>query len=644
MKTNISLFLVWIVFGLMAGEPCWAEVKTYPVADFFKEDKFKEIKISPTGEYLAATVPRDGGTELVIFRMQDMRISARVKPAEKNHVANFFWANDHRVLFNMLWKAGSLADYAYNLQLFGINVDDKEPVFVAFGDMIDPLMHDDQHVLISPVRLRELLGHASGRDPPAKLIDVDTGKITGTKSAGPKPDCKLFYDHYGEPRFASCAKRGEITQSFYFRANDKARWELINSQAATGRQMFVGGFSADNQKAYLQIEEEKGPDGVYVFDMASRQLTLLMRDKSIDPESMLKSPVDGAVYAIRFNNGLPRTAFVDKADGFAMDLQKLLNTFPYDDVFPTSFSKDGRLGIYAVTSDTRPAEFYLFDRTSGKAKLLLTASDWFRNEDLAVMTPFKFKARDGLEINAFVTVPRGSSGKNLPMIINPHGGPFGIYDTWGFNPETQLLANRGYAVVQLNFRGSGNYGRDFVALGHRQWGRTMQDDITDATLWLIREGIADPDRICIYGASYGAYAALMGAAKEPGLYQCAIGNVGVYDLEKMYKDDGSKNSRLEDALDLILGKDGHREYSPNLLADKIEIPVLLAAGELDTIAPPEHTKMMQAALLKSGSPVEMVIYPNERHGNVIMANQLDFAERLLAFLDKHIGKRKTAGP
>jgi len=376
--------------------------------------------------------------------------------------------------------------------------------------------------------------------------------------------------------------------------------------------------------------------------MATKQKTLLMRDDNVDPEAFLRSPVDGSVYAIRFNDGLPRTSFINKADPYALALKKLLNAFPEDDVFPTSFTKDGHLGVYVVTSDLRPAEFYLYDTNTGKASIIASNATWFKSEDLAVMTPVKFKARDGLDINGFLSVPKGSNGKNLPVVINPHGGPFGIHDSWGFNAETQMLANRGYAVMQVNFRGSSNYGKDFMVRGYHGWGRAMQDDLTDATQWLIKQGIADSKRICIYGSSYGAYAALMGAAKEPDLYQCAIGNVGVYDLAKVYTDDSDVNTASRRFFDMTLGTKDYDIYSPNLVAHKIKIPVLLAAGDSDQTAPPAHTKRMQAALERNHMPVEMVIYPKEGHGNYLMANKLDFAERLLTFLDKHIGSQKAA--
>jgi dipeptidyl aminopeptidase/acylaminoacyl peptidase len=230
------------------------------------------------------------------------------------------------------------------------------------------------------------------------------------------------------------------------------------------------------------------------------------------------------------------------------------------------------------------------------------------------------------------------------VVINPHGGPFGVYDRWGFDPEVQMLASQGYAVMQVNFRGSGNYGKTFEEKGYKQFGRAMQDDLTDATRWLIERGVAPPGKICIYGASYGGYAALMGAAREPELYNCVIGNVGVYDLKKMYsyKSTGAFNKYssawwLKKFYLETLGSEGLEQTSPVNLASTIKAPILLGAGALDKNVPVSQTKSMGAALQKANKPVEIKIYPSEGHGNFLLENQLDWANRVLLFLDRTIG-------
>lgn len=258
----------------------------------------------------------------------------------------------------------------------------------------------------------------------------------------------------------------------------------------------------------------------------------------------------------------------------------------------------------------------------------------------------QIQGKDGLEIEAFLTLPKHSGIQYLPAVMLVHGGPFGMFDQWAYDPEVQLLANRGYAVMQVNFRGSGNYGDAFETAGYRQWGAAMQDDITDATQWLIQQKFADKHRICIYGASYGAYAALMGSVKEPDLYQCAIGNVGVYDLNKMVTDDAQGYYRSVDVrvYALTLGLKNLDDISPSLKAHKIKAEVLLGAGREDDTAPPIHTERMRDAILKAGGSVDTVIYEGEGHGNYFLKNQIDWANRVLDLLDRNIGAAATVKP
>jgi dipeptidyl aminopeptidase/acylaminoacyl peptidase len=233
----------------------------------------------------------------------------------------------------------------------------------------------------------------------------------------------------------------------------------------------------------------------------------------------------------------------------------------------------------------------------------------------------------------------------LPTIVLPHGGPFSIYDMPAFDEEAQLLARAGYAVLKVNFRGSGNYGHAFTKAGAREWGAKMQDDITDATRWLVQQGIADPKRICLYGASYGAYAALMGVAREPDLYRCAIGYVGVYDLPKVIEDDVDEDDPASAAWFKEWLGEGEMlaQRSPTHLAAQIKVPVLLSAGGEDYVAPIGHSKLMASALKKAGVPVETHYYPYAGHGYNSVEDLHDHYANVLDFLARHLGGAR-AGP
>jgi dipeptidyl aminopeptidase/acylaminoacyl peptidase len=261
------------------------------------------------------------------------------------------------------------------------------------------------------------------------------------------------------------------------------------------------------------------------------------------------------------------------------------------------------------------------------------------------MEPFAIKARDGMKLHGYLTRPVGEGPH--PMVVLPHGGPHGIRDVWAFDSEVQMLANRGYAVLQVNFRGSGGYGMDFEEAGYRKWGASMQDDVTDATQWAIDNKHADKRRICIYGASYGGYTALMGAVREPALYRCAVGFAGVYDLELMLSSADIPRSKSGRAyLGLALGDDRPdlRSRSPAHNADKISIPVLLIHGKEDWRADFEQAKRMKAALESNKKSYEWMVLSKEGHGVYDEDSRREMYERVLGFLAKHIGSSSAASP
>jgi dipeptidyl aminopeptidase/acylaminoacyl peptidase len=252
------------------------------------------------------------------------------------------------------------------------------------------------------------------------------------------------------------------------------------------------------------------------------------------------------------------------------------------------------------------------------------------------------KARDGVELHGLLALPPTGAERGLPLVVIPHGGPYGVTDTASYDPETAILASAGYAVLRVNFRGSGGYGRQFEQSGWMQWGRAMQDDVTDATKWAIEQGYADKDRVCIYGWSYGGYAALMGAVREPSLYRCAVGGAGPYDLAKMYKWGSIRRSDLGlDYLAKVIGKDDKvlAERSPVKQAASIKVPVFLVHGRLDGRIDVAHARRMAKALKEAGVDVEFQEYLKAGHGLNLDEDESDFYAKLLVFLGKHTQAR-----
>ncbi len=636
-------FFALVVVLLCLSPTCVnAQARTpIPLEQFLKRDVFGTMNISPTGEYLAATIPKDDGSSLVILRRSDMKVTGKVVLPKDTYIVGFNWVNPTRILFSIGEKAGELERPTSFGEIYGVNADGKGQGNALVGarssasgsrfvsaSLLSTLLKVDDYVLVT------IRGEA-GTSQVAKM-NVNTGKyITVVKS--PVRNGSFDADPLGHIRLVSGAGSDNRSKTYY-RKDDKSDWELINDEAVTEKSVTSAGFSADGKTVYLESEEMEGPNGVYVFDDATKKMTLLRKDDNVDPAGYLRSPVDGSIYGIAYDDGKPRYEYFDPENPFAIMHASLQASLPSQVMASTSYTSDGNLALVIGYADNVPGDFYLFDRTKNKLEYLVSRNAWFKPEMLAKMEPIYFTARDGTPISGFLTVPVGSNGKNLPLIVNPHGGPFGPKDDWNYNPDVQILAANGYAVLQINFRGSGGYGRSFMHLGFKQWGRTMQDDLTDATRWAIAEGIANKNRICMYGASYGGYSSIMAVAKEPDLYRCAFGNVGVYDMTAMYHTGDIPESKSgENFLDETLGHKDLDSISPNKLADRIKAPIYLAAGREDTRAAPKHTEMMHAALQKAGKQSEMVIYDGEGHGNFLLKNQIDFYNRLLGFMDKYIG-------
>ena len=302
--------------------------------------------------------------------------------------------------------------------------------------------------------------------------------------------------------------------------------------------------------------------------------------------------------------------------------------------------------IVVANNDRTPGSRYLFEKKSGQLTKLADVAPWLKEEQLAPMKPIEFKTRDGLTIHGYLTLPLGRDPKNLPVVVNPHGGPW-ARDSWGYNPEIQFLANRGYAVLQVNFRGSTGYGRKFWESSFKQWGKTMQDDISDGVKWLIEQGIADPKRIAIYGGSYGGYATLAGVTFTPDLYAAAVDYVGVSNLFTFLNTIPPYWKPYLDMFHEMVGdpqkdKELLTATSPALNAQKIKTPLLVAQGAQDPRVNKAESDQIVNGLKKRGIDVEYMVKENEGHGFHNEENKFDFYEAMEKFLDKHLHPETAA--
>jgi dipeptidyl aminopeptidase/acylaminoacyl peptidase len=627
-----------------------AESGAIPLDDFIRHSQFLDVKISPTGKYLAATIlaTEDTGA-LVVLDRATLKMTGNFKLKGKTLVNNFDWVNDERLILTVAEKDGALSNPRATGDLYAMDADGKNQALLIGpkqtggsyrgGFLQDEIYDDDRFVLVRVFGV----GNDEGDYPTLERMHVNTGKRTIVARA-PVLNAEFLTDHEQNARFA-WGDGVDTRQTLYYRGAKGGEWEVINDERTSGARMQPLGFDRASKIAYIQSTEKDGPDAIYAWDTATRERKLVARDDNVDPLNLVDSYDRKQPWGVLFMDGTPRIQALDPAAPEAMLRQMLAASFPGSWISLTSYTRDANLVVFRVWSDRNPGEFYLFDRAAKKATYLLATREWVDAEAMAVMKPISYKARDGVTIHGYLTLPKGAEGKRLPLILNPHGGPIGPYDDWGYNPEVQLFASRGYAVLQVNYRGSGNYGNAFLHAGYREWGGKMIDDMTDAVRWAIAEGVADGDRVCIYGASYGGYASAQALVREPKLYKCGVGYVGVYDMPMMYTygdipDRDSGTNFLREALGA--NQDFLREISPSRNAAKIEAPMFLIVGNDDVRAHPKHSRAMRDALKDAGKPVEWLEKDYEGHGFFKEENKRELYTKMLAFFDKHIGAGAAA--
>lgn len=637
--------------------------QTNTIKEFVKKPNYSSAKISPNGEYLAISVELGEQDILVVLDAKTLKqVSANKLPNEGN-VGAFYWVGTNRLMFTATKKFGRFAQPFGTGEWYAADADGKKQAVLISYAIRDrtskwkQVSNSDRYSLLEtmPEKGQSVIMQAARYDSAteksyAEIVELDIydGRRKVLAKA-PKENCSITLDVKKQPRFAICNENNRDDARFenhteLHKRSDDGSWALINKSKASGQRISVYGTSMDG-RIYAFADDNKKPAAFGYLDQTTGEFKSEFQDSVADISNFIVGTDRKTVLGVVTEAGGPKVQMLDEVSPDAQLYLSLSEAFPKQFVDFSSATLDGKKILVSVSSDRNPGELYLYDRDAKKARFLMRNREWLDTEKMAEVKPIKIKSRDGIDLYGYLTIPKGISVKsNLPLIVNPHGGPIGPRDNWGFNWETQLFASRGYMVLQLNFRGSGGYGKAFEDKGHGEWGEKMQNDLTDATQWAIKEGHADPKRICIYGGSYGGYASLMGVAKEQGLYQCAAGYVGVYDLQMMYtKGDIPERESGRRFLNRTIGKDPAvlKARSPSELAYKIKVPVFLAAGARDVRAPPEHTEAMRDALIKAGNPPEeVIIQSGEMHGYYKEENNFNLYTKMMAFFDKHIGNPK----
>ena len=623
------------VLALLLAAVLPAQAVEVPVGDFFKDPEFTSVSLSPTGEYITVSMPQADRTVLAAFRVSDMKLVAKFDYGEKKHIDRVRWVNDERFFLYVTEKLGRFDARVGTADVYASNVDGSKRADIpngGFYGIVDLTWDDPRTILVARSIDSAFLSK----------LDVYTGEVRTVASA-PLRAGTFLVDHEGKVRYA--IGQEEDLDSVTLRRNGDS-WTTIHSSEMGGAVQRPVAFAADNRRVVFEVSDKGEPARLVMIDPEANTETPLASNDNVESLAYLFSSDERDLLAVAYMDGTPGYTFVNKDHVESKTYAGLINAFPDHAVGFSGISRDGRFVLFRAFSDVDPGSYYMFDRQTGQAKFLLAAMDWIKPEQMSPMDPISFVARDGMELHGYLTLPRNSAGKNLPLILHPHGGPHGPRDMWGFNAEVQFLANRGYAVLQVNFRGSGGYGNAFERMGYRNWGTTMINDMTDAVDHVIRGGIADKDRVCTYGASYGGYAALQTVVREPTKYKCTIGYVGVYSLPLMFKDgdipeDETGVNFLNRVMPETLAE--QQAQSPAFNVDKIRIPVMLVQGAKDRRVPISQYNLLRERLEQAGRPPEVtVVEDKEGHGFYDFQNQVDLYTKMEAFLDKHIGAAKPS--
>jgi dienelactone hydrolase len=643
-----------IFFATLAAPAAAQLPARIPVAAFVKFDQFARPRMSPDGKHLAVAVNMEIGKRQVptitFYSLPDLKIEATVRMKAFEVPAGFDWVSNQRIVVSKALEVGSREAPQLTGEIVAMNYDGSKQEYLyghdnfRYGRQSARYGDDYGFAYVADIPMvrdnTAMFGTRLWRVDHSTLIHIDTlSGIRKQKAQLPYRGMQFLVRNDGVPGFAFGYDNENKFMLFrYDAAGDQWKREDNKRVGSALRPLAV---TADNQEFIGTYSALGGPDTVIRENMATGERKVIASDGENSVLRMMNGSRRDIPIAAITTVGRPRVIHFDETAPESQ-LHKLLSAqFPDSVVHFIDFTDDGSKLLFSVQSDRDPGSYYLYDRHTNGAVLLLVAMEDIEPDAMAPRQPLEFKARDGLKLEGYLTRPVNSAGKKLPMVLLPHGGPFGPRDEWYFDTEAQFLANRGYAVLQVNFRGSGGHGANFRHSGFLQWGDKIIDDLMDGTRQVIEQGGIDEKRMCVYGGSFGGYAALRLAQREPDMFKCAIGYAGVYELGLLLDEHEVKASQSTAKFYAdSLGKDKKEleRISPTRHADAIKIPVMLIHGGKDQRAPKEHAFLMKSALEKAGRPPEWFYIDYEGHGFYDTENLTEVYNRLEAFLAKHIGK------
>jgi dipeptidyl aminopeptidase/acylaminoacyl peptidase len=630
-----------------SGDPLDLLLRRYAVID---------AALSPDGEKLAVTAPgKDNETVLGVIPLaapdQFKVVGVR---GRGDMIERFDWISDDRLVFSVQSQIdGSQSNPYPTGELWAVNHDATRFTVLStwrgegqtgtrltrntgqssFAFLVDTIRDDDDTIVMQTIPIS-----ASREGRIAKLWRVDTRSGRRVAAGGsPMRDAAFLADREGVVRVAFGVTADAETR-IYVRDGDGEDWRLISSSKDDGLPMYPLELADDGASMLVERAAKSGPNGIWRVFLADGRREKLLDDPVSDPVRYYRN-ADGRIWAALFDDGTPRIGLIGNTPEGKLQ-RALEKAFPNALVEIVDFTRDGKRALLRVSNPQLPGDYFLYDREAGRADYIVSRARWLDPGTMAPTRAVSIPTRDGARMVGYLTTPRGHESGALPTILWVRGGPHGVRDTADFDRTAQVFAANGYAVLRVNYRGSGGFGLAFQEAGYGQWGALMQDDLTDATRWLHEQSIADPERTCIGGGSYGGYAAMMGVTTQPDLYRCGISYVGVHDLRLMYRDGDVNDTRAGlKYLARVLGTDRDvlHERSPVAHVDALKAPVLVVAGGVDRRVPVVHAEKFIDALEAANKPHESLIKPGEGHGFYDPANVREYYTRMLAFVERHLG-------
>ena len=618
------------------------------VERFSSLPSYTNVKISPDGKMISVlTKMPDDKKGISIFDSEDLSLINAITLTKEEEVASYYWVNNERLLIQIgyydSWGRGSIGEY------FAINYDSKKPAYVfgmrartsgsrgkvvdkfSYGYVENILEDDKKHVLLSV----SVFGKQNnGGFADAIRLNVYNGQ---QKRLGKSPLAggQFVSDSKGTPRFAVGSDIDNNTVTMY-RASKKDEWQVLSKTPYGDGEIYPVNIAKDDSTIHILDSTETSTYQIKEIDTKTGETQVVFHHPEYDAYPQI---IDDKVLGATINPGYAKAYWFENDDPLQNSIMQVVQAFNGNiEVFDkkeiglVDLSKNRDKLIIAVGDSASSSKYYLYDLKKNQVKYLLTMWPEIDDQGLEHEVPFNFINSDGVKIHGYYTPAKNQQeDQSAPMIVIPHGGPH-ARDSWGFDPDTHIFSQAGYAVLKVNFRGSTGYGKEFTQMGFGEWGGDTQQDIIEATEWAINQGIADPERIGIYGGSFGGYSAAMAPMLRPDLYKSSVAYIGVFDLEMLYDEGDIKTIKWGGKyLDKTLGQDPEKikAMSPVHQADKLEAPIIIVSGKEDQRAPIEHAYALADALEKAGKEHELIIVEKEGHGFRKPENRLMLYKKML---------------